>query len=63
MAEEYFMKQPCKRCPFRRDVEPFLRPSRGKELAFHSTNPYSTFPCHKTTVSDEDYGGDGSPGL
>lgn len=60
MAEEYYMKQPCKHCPFRRDVKPFLRPSRGEELAIHATNPYNTFPCHKTTVSDEEYGGDGT---
>lgn len=60
MAEGYYMKQPCKHCPFRIDVEPFLTPERGEELAVHATNPYNTFPCHKTTVSDEEYGGDGS---
>lgn len=60
MADDYFMKQPCKHCPFRRDVKPFLRPSRGEELAIHAANPYNTFPCHKTTVSDEEYGGDGT---
>lgn len=55
-----FMKEPCAHCPFRRDVKPFLHPSRGEELAYHATNPYNSFPCHKTTVSDEEFGGDGS---
>lgn len=56
----YFMKSPCAHCPFRIDVKPFLTPERGEELAYHATNPYNSFPCHKTTVSDEEYGGDGS---
>jgi hypothetical protein len=49
-----FMKKPCEHCPFRHDVKPFLRPSRGEELAYHATNPYNSFPCHKTTVSADD---------
>ena len=53
------MKEPCKHCPYTRNVKPFLTPERGEELAYHATNPYNTFPCHKTTVSDEEYGGDG----
>lgn len=50
------MKQPCKHCPFRHDVTPYLTPQRGEELAYHATNPYNSFPCHKTTVSDEEGG-------
>lgn len=57
------MKTPCIHCPFRRDVKPFLTPSRGEELAMHATNPYNTFPCHKTTVSDEEFGGDGEDSI
>lgn len=49
----YFMKKPCEHCPFRSDVKPFLHPERGADLAFLATNPYSSFPCHKTTVEDE----------
>lgn len=49
----YFMKEPCKHCPFRTDVKPFLTPERGQELAYHAQNPYNSFPCHKTTVPDE----------
>jgi len=48
------MKQPCKHCPFRSDVKPFLHPERGEELAYHAQNPYNSFTCHKTTEADKD---------
>lgn len=57
---EHFMKSPCKHCPFRHDVTPFLHPDRAEELAYSTQNKYSSFPCHKTTVSNDDFGGDGS---
>lgn len=57
---DWFMKKSCDHCPFRRDVKPFLHPERGEELAYHAQNPYNSFPCHKTTVNDEEFGGDGS---
>ena len=47
------MRHPCKHCPFRRDVKPFLHPERGEELAYHAQNPYNTFACHKTTEHNE----------
>lgn len=50
----YFMKQPCKHCPFRNDVKPFLHPERAEEIANSASNPYSSFPCHKTLVPDDD---------
>lgn len=50
----YFMEKACKHCPFRIDVKPFLHPERGEGLAVHACNPYNSFPCHKTTVSNED---------
>lgn len=53
------MKKPCEHCPFRRDVKPFLTPQRGEQLAYHAQNHYNSFSCHKTTVSDEEFGGDG----
>lgn len=59
MEDGYFMKQPCKHCPYRTDVKPFLTPERGEELAYHAQNPYNSFTCHKTTVNDEEYGGEG----
>lgn len=51
---EDYMKKPCQHCPFRNDVKPFLHPERAAELAFGAQNPYWSFACHKTTVSDED---------
>jgi hypothetical protein len=53
MSEE-FMKKPCAHCPFRHDVKPFLTNERAEELAYHATNPYNSFPCHKTTEESED---------
>tara|TARA_R110000851_G_scaffold160153_1_gene303381 strand:+ start:168 stop:509 length:342 start_codon:yes stop_codon:yes gene_type:complete len=44
----------CKRCPFRRDIRPFLTEGRCEELADNASNPYSSFPCHKTTSSDDE---------
>lgn len=54
-----FMKSPCKHCPFRSDVTPFLHPERAEEIAYAAQNPYSDFPCHKTTEYDEDANGEG----
>lgn len=48
------MKQPCKHCPFRNDVKPFLHPRRAEELAYSTQNPYNSFPCHKTTEHDDE---------
>jgi hypothetical protein len=53
MSED-FMKKPCAQCPYRRDVKPFLTTARAEELAYHATNPYNYFPCHKTTEPGED---------
>lgn len=53
------MPSPCKQCPFRTDVTPYLHPDRAAEIAYSAQNPYSSFPCHKTTVNDEEYGGEG----
>ena len=49
-----FVKKPCQQCPFRRDVKPFLHPSRGEELAYSAQNPYNTFYCHKTIEHDDE---------
>lgn len=51
--ENYFCKVPCKHCPYRNDIKPFLTNERAEELAYHAENPYNTFPCHKTTEYDE----------
>jgi hypothetical protein len=49
-----FMKKPCEHCPYREDIKPFLHPERGSELAFAAQNRYQSFPCHKTTESDDE---------
>jgi hypothetical protein len=47
-----FVKKPCKKCPFRNDIRPYLHPQRAAEIACASTNRYSDFPCHKTVNYD-----------
>jgi len=49
-----YMNQPCKHCPFRNDVTPFLHPDRASEIAYSALNPYNDFPCHKTTEYDDE---------
>lgn len=49
-----YIKKPCQHCPYRHDVKPFLTPERGDELAFIVQNPYTSFPCHKTTEHDDE---------
>lgn len=48
------MEKACEHCPYRHDVKPYLTPQRGEELAYHAQNPYNSFPCHKTTVDEDD---------
>lgn len=48
-----FIIKPCKHCPFRNDIKPFLHPDRAAEIAYASQNKYSSFACHKTTVYNE----------
>ena len=48
------MKVPCKTCPFRRDVTPFLRPGRVEQIAELPYNPYNDFTCHNTLDFEED---------
>jgi hypothetical protein len=55
----YKLRRPCEGCPFRTDVPGYLRRERAQEIAEDLANG-SEFACHKTTVSDEEFGGDGS---
>jgi hypothetical protein len=57
---EKFVKKPCKSCPFRNDVRPFLHPDRAYEIASASENKYNDFPCHNSFefTDDEDYDGE-----
>jgi hypothetical protein len=52
MEDFHFMKRPCKSCPFRTDVTPFLHPDRAEEIAYSAENPYSDFLCHNTFEYD-----------
>lgn len=58
MEQEQFMKRPCKHCPFRNDVKPYLRYERFRDLAYATQNPYNSFACHKTTEYDENEDGE-----
>lgn len=51
---ESYMHKPCKHCPFRNDVTPYLHPDRAAEIAYAAQNPYNDFSCHKTTEYDDD---------
>ena len=55
MVDDYYMKTPCKDCPFRRDVRPFLHPDRAFDIASSASNPYNSFTCHKTLEHDDDH--------
>jgi len=50
----YYVKKPCKNCPFRNDVKPYLHPRRAEELAYLTTNSYNSFTCHSTIEYDGD---------
>jgi hypothetical protein len=54
-----FMAAPCKHCPFKRDVKPFLHPHRAYDIATNAENRYGSFPCHKTTEEDDSEWADG----
>jgi hypothetical protein len=56
-----FVKSPCKSCPFRNDVKPYLHPERAAEIVYAASNPYSDFPCHSTFEYDGDEDIQGRP--
>ena len=53
--------RPCPKCPFRQDIDGYLRGDRAREIAA-SLAGGGTFTCHQTTVDapedDEDFGGE-----
>lgn len=54
----YRLKKPCPPCPFRSDVEKYLRADRAKEIA-DALYDGAGFPCHNTTEDAEDEDGMG----
>jgi hypothetical protein len=56
------LKRPCKNCPFRSDIEPFITPGRAVEIAESIVRGDSFFPCHKTIdYSTEECDENGTP--
>ena len=50
---QFKLTKPCKHCPFRNDIAAFLTTGRAIEIAA-SLEKDATFPCHKTTMHDDD---------
>lgn len=46
----YNLRRPCPHCPFRSDIDPYIRAERAVEIARSLVR--SEFPCHQTTVED-----------
>ncbi len=53
LEKRYSMRTPCANCPFRTDIKPYLNKDRAREIATALASG-GEFPCHKTTVPDED---------
>jgi hypothetical protein len=49
----FALVRPCAKCPFRTDVPGYLTRARAVEIATSIANG-SVFPCHETTVYDEE---------
>jgi hypothetical protein len=57
----YALTTPCRNCPFRTDISPYLRADRAREIAA-SLRDGGTFDCHKTiTFDDVDDDGEDQP--
>lgn len=52
------MPRPCPHCPFRTDVEGYLRAERAQEIA-NSLRWGQSFPCHETVDYDSGEEGEG----
>jgi hypothetical protein len=54
----YALTAPCRNCPFRTDLEPYLRADRAREIAA-ALHDGGTFDCHKTVTYDDEPEDDG----
>lgn len=63
MSKEFFrMKTPCKDCPFRKDVRPYISVERVREIFAAIIERDNHFSCHKTVdYSQEDESGETVP--
>lgn len=50
--------RPCKHCPFRNDIIPFLTPERAEEIVEGISQYDGWFGCHQTTEYVEDEEGE-----
>lgn len=55
MSKPYTLTTPCKDCPFRTDVAPFLSHDRARSIA-DDCSESANFYCHKTVDYDSDDG-------
>jgi len=46
---KFTLKKPCKHCPFRSDITPYLSPGRIEGIIHGMEYKDETFPCHQTT--------------
>lgn len=46
--KKFNMKTPCKDCPFRSDIKPFITASRAREIIQTTVLGEAHFHCHKT---------------
>ncbi len=53
----YTLTEPCKACPFRKDVDRYIHAERVVEIGMSLLNE-EDFPCHQTTVTVEDEDGE-----
>jgi len=51
---KYDLKRPCKNCPFRTDVKPYIKAERAEEIADAISRQQQTFACHETTIECEE---------
>ena len=51
---EYTLRRPCKNCPFRSDIHPYLGERRAREIGEGVLNDNGSFSCHEHNVWDED---------
>lgn len=47
------LKRPCKNCPFRHDVSPYVTPGRAEQILEDIIKGQGSFTCHKTLRVDE----------
>lgn len=47
---KFNLRTPCKNCPFRSDIDPYLTVQRASEIA----NCNGVFACHKTTQHEDE---------